>query len=95
LAPLQRQLLAAAAGLARPGGAVLYATCSPDPAETTRVAAAAGELGLEPLPAGELLPGVPDAAAGDAVGNAAQLWPHRHGTDAMYLAAFRKAAPGR
>ena len=32
-----------------------------------------------------LLPGVPRLGNGPHV----QLWPHRHGTDAMFLAAFR------
>jgi len=35
------------------------------------------------LPAGLDLPTGPDDA---------QLWPHRHGTDAMYLALLRRAA---
>ena len=33
-----------------------------------------------------LVPGMLDAGAGLAV----QLWPHRHGTDAMFLAVLRK-----
>ena len=33
-----------------------------------------------------LLPGVPDLGDGPAV----QLWPHLHGTDAMYLAVLRR-----
>jgi 16S rRNA C967 or C1407 C5-methylase (RsmB/RsmF family) len=34
-----------------------------------------------------LLPGVPGLGEGPAV----QLWPHRHGTDAMFLALLRRA----
>ena len=33
-----------------------------------------------------LLPDVPDAARGEH----AQLWPHRHGTDAMFMALLRR-----
>jgi 16S rRNA (cytosine967-C5)-methyltransferase len=33
-----------------------------------------------------LLPGVPDLGDGPDV----QLWPHRHGTDAMYLSLLRR-----
>ena len=38
-----------------------------------------------------LLPGVPDLGDGPDV----QLWPHRHGTDAMFLALLRRAADAR
>ena len=41
---------------------------------------------LEQLDARPLLPGVPDLGDGPAV----QLWPHRHGTDAMFLALLRR-----
>ena len=44
-------------------------------------------FGVEQLDARELFPGVPDLGDGPA----AQLWPHRHGTDAMFLAVLRKA----
>ena len=38
-----------------------------------------------------LLPGVPGLGDGPDV----QLWPHRHGTDAMYLALLRRGLSGR
>lgn len=40
------------------------------------------------LDARPLLPGVPELGDGPDV----QLWPHRHGTDAMYLALLRRTA---
>jgi len=40
----------------------------------------------EPGPARAGLPGVPDLGPGPAV----QLWPHRHGTDAMFVALLRR-----
>ncbi|CAN3128793.1 RsmB/NOP family class I SAM-dependent RNA methyltransferase [Mycobacterium sp. smrl_JER01] len=86
LAKLQRELLASAIGLTRPGGVVLYATCSPHLAETAGVVADA--LRRHPVTAldtGELF--APAADTGD--GMSAQLWPHRHGTDAMFAAALR------
>ena len=61
-----------------------YVTCSPHLAETRAVVA--GATGVEVLDAPGYLPEVPDAAAGEFV----QLWPHRHGTDAMFLALLRK-----
>jgi len=87
LAKLQRELLASAARLVRPGGVILYATCSPHLSETVAVVAdAVRRYGLTALDTRELVPGVPGLGDGPAV----QLWPHRHGTDAMFMAALRK-----
>ena len=86
LVALQRQLLATAIASACPGGVVAYVTCSPHLAETREVVAAAG--GVDLLTAADYLPEVPDAAVGDFV----QLWPHRHGTDAMFLALLKVRA---
>ncbi|MCU1646702.1 MAG: rsmB [Nocardia sp.] len=87
LVKLQRELLSAAWDLVRPGGVVVYSTCSPHLAETVSVVSdMVRRTGAEQLDSRELLPGVPDL--GD--GLAAQLWPHRHGTDAMFVAALRK-----
>ncbi|MCW2494953.1 MAG: rsmB, partial [Jatrophihabitans sp.] len=81
LAQLQRELLAAALRLVRPGGVVAYVTCSPHPEETTAIVA-----GHELLDAKPSFPGVPDLGDERWV----QLWPHRHGTDAMFLALVRR-----
>lgn len=87
LVTLQRELLSAAWDLLRPGGVVVYSTCSPHLPETVSVVAdVARRTGAIQLDSRDLLPGVPDT--GDGPG--AQLWPHRHGTDAMFLAALRK-----
>ncbi|MFD7922684.1 RsmB/NOP family class I SAM-dependent RNA methyltransferase [Streptomyces sp. NPDC059740] len=94
-APLQRELLRQALRAVRVGGVVGYATCSPHLAETRAVVddvlagrGAAGEEKAEFLDARPLFPGVP--ALGD--GPDVQLWPHLHGTDAMYLALLRRTA---
>jgi 16S rRNA (cytosine967-C5)-methyltransferase len=91
LGRLQRVLLRSAFEAVRPGGLVAYVTCSPHPAETRAVVShvLAGREDVERVDARELLPGVP--ALGD--GPDVQLWPHRHGTDAMYLALLRRTAP--
>ena len=88
LVPLQRDLLRAALVATRPGGVVAYVTCSPVVAETRDVVAAvlAGRNDVERVDARELLPAIPDLGPGPDV----QLWPHRHGTDAMYLAVLRR-----
>jgi 16S rRNA (cytosine967-C5)-methyltransferase len=95
LGPLQRELLASALAAVRPGGVVAYVTCSPHPAETTAVVADAirkrGDLEL--LDAGAALDAVSltgNLGAGHEL--TAQLWPHIHHTDAMFLALIRKTA---
>jgi 16S rRNA (cytosine967-C5)-methyltransferase len=80
LVELQRDLLAVALRLVRPGGIVGYVICSPHPAETSAVVA-----GRRLVDAGPVFPGVPGLGGGPAV----QLWPHRHGTDAMFCALLR------
>ena len=87
LVSLQRALLETATGLLVPGGVVAYVTCSPHADETAAIVEAALKSNphLELLDAPALLPEVPGAARGGYV----QLWPHRHGTDAMFLALLR------
>jgi 16S rRNA (cytosine967-C5)-methyltransferase len=97
LTRLQRELLGAALRHVRPGGVVAYVTCSPHLAETVGVVAAAtgrrgkqaagGEgIAVEQIDARPYLPDVPDLGPGPSV----QLWPHRHGTDAMFLTLLRR-----
>lgn len=93
LAPLQRDLLASALAAVRPGGVVAYVTCSPHPAETKAVVADALRKrdDLELLDAGEALDAVSLAGSlGAGHESTAQLWPHIHSTDAMFLALIRK-----
>ncbi len=85
LARLQGELLASAARLVRPGGVVGYVTCSPHLAETAGVIARRPDE-LDLVDAREYFPGVPDLGDGPTV----QLWPHRHGTDAMFCALLRR-----
>ena len=85
LARLQRELLASAIKLTRPGGVVLYATCSPHLSETVGVVAdALRRHPVTALDARPLFEGVEELGDGPYV----QLWPHRHGTDAMFAAAL-------
>ncbi len=94
LVPLQRALLSGALDSVRPGGVVAYATCSPVVAETAGVVrsvlAERSDVRLEDAVA--LLPEVGDAGSAHLAG-AVQLWPHRHGTDAMFLAVLRRSRP--
>ncbi len=85
LTRLQRELLGSAIRLTRPGGVVLYATCSPHLAETVGVVAdALRRYPVTALDTRPLFAPVGDLGEGPYV----QLWPHRHGTDAMFAAAL-------
>jgi len=92
LTALQRDLLRAALAAVRPGGVVAYVTCSPVPAETRDVVAevVASLPGTDILDTPRALDGVPDVRAADPL--FAQLWPHRHGTDGIFIALLRRAA---
>ncbi|MFL1904447.1 RsmB/NOP family class I SAM-dependent RNA methyltransferase [Streptomyces tauricus] len=86
-APLQRGLLRTALDSVRVGGVVGYATCSPHLAETRAVVNdVLKEKDAELIDARPLFLDVPALGEGPDV----QLWPHVHGTDAMYLALIRR-----
>ena len=88
LVPLQRALLHSALDAAAPGGVVAYVTCSPHRAETRDVVAAV----LAERPDASLLdaPATLAEVAAAADGPYLQLWGHRHGTDAMFLALMQR-----
>ncbi|MDN6439503.1 MAG: rRNA small subunit methyltransferase B [Corynebacterium nuruki] len=95
LVSLQRDLLRSAVGVTRPGGIVVYSTCSPHPAETSGVVRSiAAETGAVIEDATALFPEFDGAAPEEALDSApfVQLWPHRHGTDAMFFAVLRVPA---
>ncbi|WP_061962138.1 RsmB/NOP family class I SAM-dependent RNA methyltransferase [Demequina flava] len=83
LVDLQITLLNQAKRLVAPGGVIAYVTCSPVVAETHAVVAAVGLTTLDTRAA--------LAAATDTTleswgsGPHVQLWPHVHGTDAMFI----------
>lgn len=81
LARLQVAILVATADLVRPGGRLVYSVCTFPRAETDAVV----RTFLSKRPDYEAMdvPG-PDGPAPDH-----RLWPHRHGTDAMFYAGFR------
>ncbi|MDN5804757.1 MAG: rRNA cytosine-C5-methylase [Microlunatus sp.] len=86
---LQVVLLRSALEAVTAGGAVAYLTCSPHRRETSEVVSdvLADRADVEVVPAASVLPELPpDAFAGPYL----QLWPHRHGTDAMFAAYLRR-----
>lgn len=93
LGPLQRELLASALDAVAPGGVVGYATCSPHLAETTFVVrdVVKKRSDVEIVDAWPLFDevaweGLPRIGDEPFV----QLWPHLHGTDAMFFALLRR-----
>jgi len=84
---LQARLLDATVESARPGAIVAYATCSPHLAETREIVTARlARSDVELLDARQVLPDVPGQDEPWL-----QLWPHRHDTDAMFLALLRRS----
>ena len=92
LAILQRELLSASWRALKPGGVLAYVTCSPHPTETT--AQIEWFLRTEPnstlLNATECLLALNPQLVLNRDRKTAQLWPHRNGTDAMFLALLQK-----
>ena len=94
LTALQAQLLTSALQALKPGGVLAYVTCSPHLAETRAIVEGAlrknqnvsehdartvlSEVSMETLD-----------IAGDSL--SVQLWPHRHGTDAMFISLLTKS----
>ncbi len=73
---------------------MLYATCSPVLEETVGVVVAVLEARSDARleDAAPLVPELTDVTSSH-LDAAVQLWPHRHGTDAMFLALLRKHEP--
>jgi 16S rRNA (cytosine967-C5)-methyltransferase len=81
----QLRLLDAAADLLRPGGRLVYSVCTFPRAETDAVC-------------DELLRGRSDVIAvttpgPDGPSERHRLWPHRHGSDGMFVATFARSEP--
>ncbi|MDY3127669.1 MAG: transcription antitermination factor NusB [Corynebacterium sp.] len=87
LSALQFELLSSAFQLLRPGGVLVYSTCSPDLRETREVVdRAVAELGAQEADARTVIPDMGNVGNEQSV----QMWPHRHGTDAMFFALLYK-----
>ncbi|MFZ7088651.1 RsmB/NOP family class I SAM-dependent RNA methyltransferase [Curtobacterium sp. RRHDQ10] len=96
LAALQSELLDAAVAALAPGGTLAYVTCSPHLAETRgQVDAVLRRHGdvLEQLDTAGVVRAVAVRDPQVADGPVVQLWPHRIGTDAMFVALLRRRTP--
>jgi len=95
LAELQTELLDAAVGALAAGGTLAYVTCSPHLGETRgQVDAVMRRHGdvLEQLDTAGIVRGIAARDPQVADGPTVQLWPHRIGTDAMFIALFRRTS---
>ncbi|MEO7016487.1 MAG: rRNA small subunit methyltransferase B, partial [Leifsonia sp.] len=87
-------LLESAIAALKPGGLLAYVTCSPHVAETRGIVASALDRhgdALEPVETATVLHSLAVDRmdlAGDPT--QVQLWPHRHNTDAMFIALLTK-----
>jgi len=90
LAAKQSRILAAAARLVKPAGLLVYATCSllREENEAVADAFAAAHPEFEAISCAQLLAAQRIAIEGERL----RLWPHRHGTDGFFAAAFARRA---
>jgi len=90
----QAAILASAARLLKPGGRLVYATCSLLEAENEAIAgefSAANQGKFEALPVAELLERAHVDAGAQLVRNdCLRLWPHRHNTDGFFAAVWQR-----
>jgi 16S rRNA (cytosine967-C5)-methyltransferase len=94
LTTLQAALLASAVKALKPGGLIAYITCSPHLAETRGIVEGAlrkfpelSEIDAKAVVISSVKSEIDLAGASPS----AQLWPQRHGTDAMFISLLRKA----
>jgi 16S rRNA (cytosine967-C5)-methyltransferase len=84
LALRQVRLLEAAIGLLRPGGRLVYSVCTFPRVETDAVCDELLRSRRDLLPVSTPGP--------DGPSERHRLWPHRHGSDGMFVAAFARAS---
>jgi 16S rRNA (cytosine967-C5)-methyltransferase len=96
LSTLQSSLLNSALGALKPGGILAYVTCSPHLGETRGVVAdalaRAGDSVTRLDTAAVLREITTHPLELPETGGHVQLWPHRHGTDAMFICLLQKHA---
>ena len=102
MAVTQTAILQSAARLLKPGGRLVYATCSFLPQENEAIAQAFSDANSEftPLEVGQVLSHLKVEAADSLCSSGAEdgagqrylrLWPHRHGTDGFFAAVWEKS----
>ncbi|GAB6935854.1 16S rRNA (cytosine(967)-C(5))-methyltransferase RsmB [Calditerricola yamamurae] len=97
LVPLQRELLEAAARALKPGGVLVYSTCTVEPRENGEQIRAflADHPEMEPDPSGVAARLAAVADRVDPETGSVQLLPHHFGSDGFFLARLRKRGERR
>lgn len=97
-ARVQKELIKSAYNLLKPGGILVYSTCSLEPEEDELVINHALKLGLEvidhELPDLGYSPGIThfDGEELDpSIAKTARFWPHKTGTEGFFIAKLRKS----
>jgi NOL1/NOP2/sun family putative RNA methylase len=95
MAELQAELIDAAANLVRPGGVLVYSTCTFAPEENEGVVGGFlqthPEFGLEAVPGSQFFaPGVPEWGGDPELVKTARLWPHRLRGEGHFVARLRR-----
>ena len=93
LGTLQAKLLASALAALKPGGVLAYVTCSPHAAETKSIVASVTRKlpDVEKLDTPAVVQAISKTPLDLPQASHVQLWPHRHGTDAMFIQLLTKA----
>lgn len=89
LVPIQADILRSAAKALKPGGTLVYSTCTIHPRENQELVQAFLDENPDFEP-DEIAPYLPPTLAGEARGWWIQLLPHIHGTDGFFMARMRK-----
>ena len=89
---LQTELLTAAVRAVKPGGYIAYVTCSPDQRETVDVVQTVldEQPNVTVVKTVDVMSEFTENARQVGRGTAVQLWPHRHGTDAMFIQLLQR-----
>lgn len=92
LGTLQAKLLASAIAALKPGGLLAYVTCSPHAAETKSIVASVLRKaeGVERVDTPAVIQSIAKEHLDLPEASHVQLWPHRHGTDAMFIQLLTK-----
>lgn len=89
LVPVQQAILESAAQCVKPGGVLVYSTCTIQPRENQELVE--GFVRTHPeFTFDQIAAFLPTSLAADAVGGCIQLLPHLHGTDGFFIARMRK-----
>lgn len=92
LGVLQAALLRSAVAALKPGGLLAYVTCSPHAAETKAIVGSVvrQDARVQRLDTPAVLQSIVSEPLDLPAGDHVQLWPHRHGTDAMFIQLLTK-----